>query len=607
MAYRFLASLRVRLLILVLLAVIPALGLIIYTAAEQRKFTAGNIQDNALQDARLVSAQQKRLLDETRQFLETISVFSSSYLQSQSQCQSFLETLLHLNPQYTGLGIAEPDGRITCAAGGSKQETSISGLLFYQNLLQQHDFSLGSFQIDPATGKAMIGFGYPNEDSSGNLISIAFAELDITWFNRDMDQLSLPPNATITLFDNDGTVLVRYPETMGWVGETLSDSVLVKTILSKTSGTVVAPDLDGLTRLFAFTPVDPTSKDLIYVSVGLSEQDAFQAANQILVRDLIALGIVTLLALSAAWLVGELFILRHIRALLKATNELTSGNLKARTGLPDGDGELNQLARVFDNMAEALEQREGERKLEAQKSRQRNRDLEILSHQILEVQEAQSRHLARELHDEIGQALTTIKVNLQAIRRSADRLTWEAILDESISIIDRTVQQVRNLSVDLRPSVLDDLGVVAAIRSYLDRQARRAGFEAQFYADPPELRLNPALETTCFRVTQEAVTNVIRHAHAKHVRVELRQQGNFLELTIQDDGIGFDVQATHLTSADDTSLGLVGMEERVRLVGGQIEINSEPVQGQGTRVRARFPIQLTPAPGEPQADVGGGI
>jgi len=422
-----------------------------------------------------------------------------------------------------------------------------------------------------------------------------------------MAQLSLPTNATITLFDNDGTVLVRYPESMGWVGQTLSNSVLVKTIISKSVGTVEAPDLDGLTRLFAFTPVDPTSKNLMYVSVGLSGQDAFKAANQVLVRDLIALGIVTLLALSAAWLVGELFILRHLRALLKATNELMGGNLKARTGLPDGDGELSQLARVFDNMAEALEQREEERKQEAERSRQRNRDLEILSHQILEVQEVQSRHLARELHDEIGQSLTTIKVNLQAIRRSVDRLTWEAILDESIGIIDRTVQQVRNLSVDLRPSVLDDLGVVAAIRSYLDRQARRAGFEAQFYADPPEMRLTPALETTCFRVTQEAITNVIRHARAKHVRVELRQQGAYLELTIQDDGIGFDVQAVHETGADDTSLGLVGMEERARLVGGQIEINSEPFQGQGTRVRAKFPLQFTPTSGEPQTDMGGGI
>ena len=154
--------------------------------------------------------------------------------------------------------------------------------------------------------------------------------------------------------------------------------------------------------------------------------------------------------------------------------------------------------------------------------------------------------------------------------------------------------------------MLDDLGVVAAIRWYVDRQAQRAGFSAQFLADPPQMRLSPALETTCFRVVQEAMTNVVRHAKASNVRISLWQKSKEIELVIEDDGIGFDVQAIKDRSANDTSLGLIGMQERVLLVGGQIEIHSNKVSGRGTEIRARFPhdnenIQQTASIGQGKA------
>ena len=209
--------------------------------------------------------------------------------------------------------------------------------------------------------------------------------------------------------------------------------------------------------------------------------------------------------------------------------------------------------------------------------------LMILSQEILEVQEAERRHISRELHDEVGQSLTAMKVNLQSINQQSGVSNLESIRSENIAILDRTLQQVRTLSLDLRPSLLDDLGVVAAIRWYVDRQAQRAGFAAQFFADPPQMRFTPALETTCFRVVQEALTNVVRHAQAKNVRVELKQHEGELELVVEDDGIGFDVQAARGRGVSDTSLGLIGMEERVLLVGGRIEIFSNSATGQRNR------------------------
>jgi len=222
--------------------------------------------------------------------------------------------------------------------------------------------------------------------------------------------------------------------------------------------------------------------------------------------------------------------------------------------------------------------------------------LRSLSRRLVEVQEAERRRIARELHDEIGQALTAVGINLHAAQRLLDTPTLASHLEESISVVQRTLQQVRNLSLDLRPSVLDDLGLVPALRWYVDRQAQQVGFSVQFTADPLEKRLAPDFEIAGFRIVQEALTNVVRHAQAQRVRVELWQHEDELQLIIRDDGVGFDVQAALERAARGASLGLPGMQERAVLVGGQIEIESAP--GRGTEIRARFPLPLPLSPDE---------
>ena len=150
------------------------------------------------------------------------------------------------------------------------------------------------------------------------------------------------------------------------------------------------------------------------------------------------------------------------------------------------------------------------------------------------------------------------------------------------------MQAVRSLSLELRPSVLDDLGLAAALRWYADRQSRRAGFRVRVQTRLPAERLRFELETACFRVVQEALTNVARHAGATLVEVDVRAQDGRLELTVRDDGGGFDVTGIWRGAAAHGCIGLDGMEERVRLLGGQFTIESHP--GHGTTVQARFPL-----------------
>jgi signal transduction histidine kinase len=218
---------------------------------------------------------------------------------------------------------------------------------------------------------------------------------------------------------------------------------------------------------------------------------------------------------------------------------------------------------------------------------------QALSQQLMEAQEAERRRLAHELHDEVGQALTAVKMNLLAVERTLSDQPARARLDDSVAIVDQALQQVRSLSLDLRPTALDDLGLVAALRWYLDTLAQRSGLGTEFSADFSDLRVSNQLETACFRVAQEALTNVARHAGAKNVRIELCAHPPEFHLTIRDDGVGFDVPAARRRAARGGSLGLLGMQERVFAMGGRIDIVSAPAKG--TVVRIMFPMADGPS------------
>src|SRR6185369_5684350 len=145
---------------------------------------------------------------------------------------------------------------------------------------------------------------------------------------------------------------------------------------------------------------------------------------------------------------------------------------------------------------------------------------QVVSRRLVEVQESERRHIARELHDEMGQTLTVAQLNLQAALQAPEARTVHSQLQVSAEAVERVLEQVRDISLNLRPSMLDDLGLESALRWYLDRQTALVGLQAEFHADTFERRLDPMVETTCFRITQEALTNVIRHAQASKVNVE---------------------------------------------------------------------------------------
>jgi len=214
------------------------------------------------------------------------------------------------------------------------------------------------------------------------------------------------------------------------------------------------------------------------------------------------------------------------------------------------------------------------------------RQLKALSMRVLQVQEQERRRVAVELHDELGQSLTAIKINLQLGERFKDKAPAD-LLEENLRIVEEALYQVRTLATALRPSMLDDLGLAPALKWLAEQSAARSGFEVKFHHERELDRLASDIETACFRIVQEALTNIARHAQAQRVDISLRREAGEMVLVVRDDGQGFDPAAMRERAATGASLGVLGMQERATLVGGHLEINASV--GDGSMVELRCP------------------
>ena len=221
---------------------------------------------------------------------------------------------------------------------------------------------------------------------------------------------------------------------------------------------------------------------------------------------------------------------------------------------------------------------------------QHARDLQHLSAKLIAAQEEERRRISRELHDEIGQVLAAIKVELAVAQRAIDSTGGTThLLDDARSITDGALTTVRDLSRLLHPSLLDDLGLPAAVEWYLRGLGKRSSLRANLFQDRMDERFMPEIEVSAYRIVQEALTNVAKHARATVCRVYLQRLPNTVLITIEDDGAGFDLAAAE-RPGERRGLGLVGIRERVKQLGGTLRLESAP--GKGTRLTAELPARV---------------
>ena len=272
-------------------------------------------------------------------------------------CNALFADLLAQRSSYANLGVIDADGDIFCSALPMTDPVYAGDRGYFRRAIETRDFAIGEYQIGRITDKATVDFGYPVLDDASHVRAVVFAALDLAWLNELAKQAGLAPGTMITVIDRNGTILSRYPDNGKWVGQLMPEPLVLNAILTQQgNGTTDAPGTDGIPRLFSFAPFGGAAQSAdAYVSVGIPAAVAFAGVNRILARNLAALVLVAGLALAAAWVVGNLFIVRQIQALVEATKRVAAGELGVRTGLPRGQGELSQLAGAFDQMAESLD------------------------------------------------------------------------------------------------------------------------------------------------------------------------------------------------------------------------------------------------------------
>ena len=382
-------GLRARLLALVLLAGLPALVVTFYTAAEQRRNAALDVQKNALRIARLASAGQERLIEGARQLLVIMSHLPSVRADDPAAANAMLSNLLEQYPLYLNFGVIEMDGSVFASGLPMAPDVNLSDRTYFTRAVETRAFAMGDYQIGRITHMPSVNFGYPILDEAGEVRRVAFAALDLSWLEQHAAEAELPEGGSLTVVDGAGTILARWPDPQRWRGKSLTKQPIWPTIARERQGTTQALGAEGDSLLFAFTQLrGAEGAGFVNVNIGIPTDVAFAEANEILQRNLVLLGVAGALALLAAWFGSDWFVLRRMHALLRATRRLEAGDLTARAGMRFGMGELGQLAHAFDAMADSLQQRGAERDRAETSLKQLNQELEQrVAERTLELQE----------------------------------------------------------------------------------------------------------------------------------------------------------------------------------------------------------------------------
>ncbi len=291
-------------------------------------------------------------------------------------------------------------------------------------------------------------------------------------------------------------------------------------------------------------------------------------------------------------------VVTKIERLVEALKQFSRGDLSQRVRIPGGD-EIGELAVSFNRMAEGLgekallEARVLEHTHELERLYDELRRKETLRRQLLDklitAQEEERKRIARDLHDQLGATLSGLTLSIEAVGQSlppqAESLKERWWRTQVLAV--QALEETHKLLLGLRPVVLDDLGLVAAIRAEAQEHLQARGIDAQMTATGLRQRLAPELELALFRIVQEAINNVARHAHAHRVTITFNFEETRVRVTVEDDGQGFDLQAMSSSGNGTRGLGLLGMAERVELMGGSLEIETQ--LGRGTRIRITAP------------------
>ncbi|HEV7767272.1 MAG TPA: histidine kinase [Thermoanaerobaculia bacterium] len=535
---------------LVAAVALPVLALLILVCVAQVQREQLEARQAALRMARATAARMRDMHTASLGLLARMAA-RPAIVNDMTVCRSVF-SVVDLLPRYADVFLFDAAGNPVCSGNTLPENRRVSILArswienelragrLPQKIAVMHTFESHSMM--------MLATPVPN---AGTIVLLEFAEA----IGRD----ALIPDAVITILDRNGTIVARSGASEEWTG--IADlAATASEGLGETTGA------DGVARQYGFTHL-PELGWSVYAGVPTAAIN--QPIREMLVNGAVGgIGIVFIVVVMTMMLARKIG--RPIHALVAAARTSDDG---AYSTVPTVEGplEIATLTRAFNEMVASRGKSE--------------QALKALSDRLLVVQEEERTRIAREIHDDLGQTLTALKMDVIGMMDMKDDAPGAtAIRQRVLATLNSTVRSVQRISSELRPSMLDDLGLAAAIESEAHVFEERTGIECEVSLPDEMLQIDGVVATTVYRIIQEALTNVARHSNAARVELRVRVRSAEVLLEVRDDGRGITSQEV----GSGRSLGLIGIRERAAIVGGSTRF--EGIEGSGTIVSVRIPV-----------------
>jgi PAS domain S-box-containing protein len=357
----WLSSLRARLLLIVLVAVIPAFLLAIWAGLEHRRHEVVAAQERALTLARQLADEQEQLIEGARHLLVSLSGVPALLRHETQACDAILaEALTRIGHPYTNLVAVKPNGDAFCTALPKGEPVNLADRAYVRRALERREFAESEYLVGRFSGKPILSLAYPAIDGTGAVRAVIVAGLDLRWLGETLARSVLPTGAAVGVIDRNGNLLARHAESEKergeWMGKPGPSPIIAAIRTREREGIVSGPGVDRVPQIFAFTRLRGREWELgSWVYVGIPVSTIFAVANRLLAWQLAGLSVAAALTIVVAHVFGHAFLTRRMDVLAAAAGRLGAGDLRARTGLPHDTGTLGELAHAFDEMADALE------------------------------------------------------------------------------------------------------------------------------------------------------------------------------------------------------------------------------------------------------------
>jgi signal transduction histidine kinase len=587
-------SLRSRLMLLVALAITPIAIMTVIGGLREREQAIKASEENLRRLTRLAAANEAQSIERARQILVDLTSVPD-LLGPVGKCNSLLADVLDRNDGYVNFGLIQLNGDVKCSAVPMQYNVNLGDRSHFKRAIAERRFIAGDYVFGRVIRKHTINLTYPVITRSGEVVAVVFAAMDLASLDTFVHDIDLPPGSVLTNADAHGNIISRRPDPERWLGTRISNAMLDGMARTSRDWLVIKGD-DGIERLHAFAPVGPPSLTDYTVSIGIPTDVITYAARHDQMMSLLALAATTMLALLAAWLVGDVLIVQRVRKLMGTAKSIAAGKLDARTGIEYGREEIGNLAQALDEMAEALQKKENARSLAERELRaadqRKDEFLAMLAHELRNplAPISTGAHLLKMLHSDNAQITQTCAI----IARQVDHMT--SLVDDllDVSRVTRGLVSLSTQALDLK-NVIDD--AAEQIRPLILARRHRVVVDV-----PQEAAIVKGDHKRLVQVVANLLGNATKYTpEGGHIELRLAPTGADYVLTVSDDGIGMEAALVErvfdlFTQAERTpdrsqgglGLGLALAKSLVELHGGSVRARSQGL-AKGSTFEVRLP------------------